>query len=202
MADSTTLKKNRAKPATYADIEALPENMVGEILFGVLHAHPRPAPRHGLAGAELAFELVGPFRRGIGGPGGWIFAIEPELHLGPHVVVPDLAGWRIERLPNFPATPYIEVAPDWLAEILSPSTQRADRTDKLNIYAEYGVGHCWYLDPVDKTLEIFTRVGDKWQIASTFKDADPVTAPPFEAHTFNLDALWEPEEDTSSKDRT
>jgi len=192
MADSNTLPKNKTKPATYADIEALPDNVVGEILFGVLHSHPRPAPRHGLAAIELGYELVGPFRRGNGGPGGWIFAAEPELHLGPHVVVPDLAGWRIDRLPNFPATPYIEVAPDWLAEILSPSTQRADRTDKLQIYAEYSVGHCWYIDPIDKTLEVFARVGDKWQIAATFKDADQVTAPPFAAHTFNLDALWEP----------
>lgn len=198
MADPDTLPKTRAKPATYADIEALPDNMVGEILFGVLHANPRPAPRHGLAGAELAYELVGPFRRGIGGPGGWIFAIEPELHLGSHVVVPDLAGWRIDRLPTLPSTPFFEIAPDWLAEILSPSTQRMDRTDKLKVYAQYGVGHCWYIDPIDKTLEVFARVGDKWQIAATFKDADQVAAPPFQALTFNLDALWEPE-DTSSE---
>ena len=198
MADPDTLPKTKAKPATYADIEALPENVVGEILFGVLHTHPRPAARHGVAAIELGYELVGPFRRGIGGPGGWIFATEPELHLMSHVVAPDLAGWRRDRLPNLPMTPFIEIAPDWIAEILSPSTQRVDRTDKLKIYAEFGVAYAWYLNPALKTLEVMTLVDGKWQITATFKDADQVAAPPFDSHTFSLDALWEPG-DTNSE---
>ena len=182
--------KAGARPATYADIEALPANMVGQIIFGVLHAHPRPAPRHSVAAHELGSELTGPFRRGRGGPGGWIFMVEPELHLGPHVVVPDIAGWRRERLTSFPTTAFVEAAPDWLAEILSPSTMRIDRTDKLTVYAEYGVKHCWYVDPAARTLEVPALTGGKWQIAATYKDADPVTAPPFEVHTFPLDVLW------------
>jgi Uma2 family endonuclease len=179
------------KPATYADIEALPPHVVGEILFGVLHTHPRPAPRHGVASFALGEEIGGPFqkRRG-GGPGGWIFMDEPELHLGPHTVVPDLAGWRRERLPKLPDTAYIETPPDWLCEVLSPSTQQADRTDKLAIYAAFGVRHCWYVDPIARTMEVFALQGDKWLLAATFKDADPVTAPPFEVHTFPLDVLW------------
>jgi Uma2 family endonuclease len=179
------------KPATYADIEALPPHVTGEILFGVLHAHPRPAPRHGLAAISLSDEIVGPFqkRRG-GGPGGWIFMIEPELHLGDDTVVPDLAGWRRERLPKLPDTAYIETPPDWLCEVLSPSTQQIDRTDKLAIYAAHGVGHCWYVDPTARTLEVFALQGEKWLRAAAFKNADPVTAPPFEVHTFPLDVLW------------
>jgi Uma2 family endonuclease len=180
----------REKPATYADIEALPPHMVGEILYGALHAHPRPNPRHARAAGRMTAELDGPFDRGRGGPGGWLFLPEPELHLGPHVVVPDLAGWRRERLPHLPDTAWIETPPDWVSEILSPSTQRIDRTDKLAIYAEFGVSHAWYVDPVARTLEVLTLTGGKWLIAATFKDAEPVAAPPYEIHTFALDILW------------
>jgi Uma2 family endonuclease len=180
----------KLSPATYADIEALPPNIVGEIAFGVLHTHPRPAPRHGLAASVVIAELGNPFQQGRGGPGGWLFIVEPELHLGPHTVVPDIAGWRDERLPELPDTAWIETPPDWVCEVLSPSTQRFDRTDKLAIYAAFGVGHCWYVDPITKTLEVFALTNGKWLLAATFKDADPVTAPPFEAHTFALDVLW------------
>jgi Uma2 family endonuclease len=184
------MRQAKTRPATYADIEALPENMVGEIIFGVLHAHPRPTPRHGVAAGELQAELSLPFRRGRGGPGGWIFIVEPELHLGHHVVVPDIGGWRRERLTPFPETAFIETPPDWLCEVLSPSTQQIDRTDKLAVYATYGVGYCWYVDPIARTLEVLALTGGKWLLAATFKDDDPVTAPPFEAHTFPLDVLW------------
>ena len=190
MADPDTLPKTKAKPATYADIEALPENMVGEILFGTLHSHPRPAPRHSRAAWRLNGELDGPFDRGRDGRGGWIFMPEAELHLGDHVIVPDISGWRRERPPRLPDTAAIDIPPDWLTEILSPSTQRADRTDKLAIYAEFGVAYAWYLDPALKTLEVMTLVDRKWQITATFKDGDSVTAAPFEAHTFPLDVLW------------
>lgn len=182
--------KQKAKPATYADIEALPPNRVGEIIFGVLHSHPRPAPRHAVAANAVGYEITGPFGRGTGGPGGWIFMVEPELHLGPHVVVPDIAGWKRERLTPFPETAFIETPPDWLCEVLSPPTQALDRTDKLTIYAEFGVKHCWYVDPIARTLEVFQLTGSKWTIAATFKDDDAVAAPPFEVHTFGLDGLW------------
>jgi hypothetical protein len=185
--------KPKARPATYADIEALPPTMVGEILFGALHTQPRPAPRHAVATHKLGVELDPPFGSGRGGPGGWIFMVEPELHLGPHVVVPDLAGWKRERLTPFPETAFIETPPDWLCEVLSPSTQAVDRTDKLAIYAAFGVGHCWYVDPIARTLEVLALAGGKWVIAATFKNDDAVTAPPFEVHTFNLDVLWVPE---------
>jgi Uma2 family endonuclease len=178
------------KPATYADIEALPPHVTGEILFGILHSHPRPAPKHAVASNALGAEVTGPYQRGRGGPGGWIFMDEPELHFDEHVIVPDLAGWRRERLPRLPDTAWIATPPDWVCKVLSPSTQRRDRTDKLAIYAAFGVRHCWYVDPTACTLEVFALQGDKWLLAATFKDADPVTAPPFEVHTFPLDVLW------------
>jgi Uma2 family endonuclease len=164
--------------------------VVGEIAFGVLHTHPRPAPRHGLAASVLGAELTTPFHRGHGGPGGWVFIDEPELHLGEHVLVPDIAGWRRERMPELPETAFFETCPDWICEVLSPSTQRFDRTDKLTIYAAFGIGHCWYIDPNARTLEVLALHDGKWLIAATFKDADRVAAPPFEVHPFALDALW------------
>jgi Uma2 family endonuclease len=182
--------KSKSRPATYADIEALPPHVTGEIVFGVLHTHPRPSPRHGLAANRLSQEVTGPFDFGRGGPGGWIFIVAPELHLGRHVVVPDISGWRQERLTTFPETAYIEAPPDWLCQVLSPTTQAFDRTDKLAVYAEFGVKHCWYVDPIAKTHEVFALTGGKWLLAATFKDADPVTAPPFEVHTFALDVMW------------
>ena len=176
--------------ATYADIEALPANMVGQILHGVLYAHPRPAPRHAQAYTRLVSEIDGLFDRGRGGPGGWRILAEPELHLGQHVVVPDIAGWRRERLPRLPDTAYIETSPDWVCEILSPSTARIDRTDKLSIYAEFKVGHCWLVDPDALTLEVFELLDARWLLHSTYKEADSVAAPPFAEHTFALDVLW------------
>lgn len=178
------------KQATYADIEALPPHVVGEIAFGVLHTHPRPALRHVRASSRLGIVLGNPFDLGRNGPGGLVFMDEAELHLGEHVLVPDIAGWRRERLQELPDTTYFETPPDWVCEVLSPSTQRFDRTNKLTIYAAFEVGHCWYIDPVDRTLEVLARQGNKWLITATFKDADRVAAPPFEAHTFDLDVLW------------
>ena len=179
------------RPATYADIEALPDNMVGQILFGMLHAHPRPAPRHARSATGLTSEIYGPFDRGRGGPGGWIILIEPEIHLGPHVVVPDIAGWRRTRLPKLPDKAYFEISPDWACEVLSPSTIRIDRTDKLAIYAEFGVSHVWLVDPDLRILEAFALTDGKWMLLTTLKDSDAVAIARFEEHQFSLDNLWD-----------
>jgi len=118
--------------ATYDDLLALPAHTIGQILFGVLHAHPRPAPKHAQASSTLGEVLGPPFKRGRGGPGGWLILDEPELHLGPHVIVPDLAGWRRERMPEMPVDKaHFEMAPDWVCEVLSVSTAPLDRGDKL-----------------------------------------------------------------------
>ncbi len=135
------------KLATYEDLFDLPEHIVGEIIHGQLITHPRPAPRHIVASSAIGDELVGPFQKGRGGPGGWWILDEPELHLGLDILVPDLAGWRRERLPTMPDTAFFTLPPDWICEVLSPGTARTDRADKMPIYAEYGVSFLWLIDP-------------------------------------------------------
>lgn len=176
--------------ATYADLEKVPPHLVAEIVDGVLETHPRPRPRHGGAANELGYELTGPFGRGKGGPGGWVFLPEPELHLGAHVVVPDLAGWRRERLPVEPETSYIETAPDWVCEILSPATERLDRGPKRRVYADARVPHLWLLDPKAKLLECFALAAGQWLLQATFQPGDEVRVEPFDAVGFPLDALF------------
>ena len=176
--------------ATYADLEAVPSHLVAEILGGELVTHPRPAPRHGSASSELGVELGSTFGRGRGGPGGWIFIDEPELHLGSHVTVPDIAGWRRERLLHLPDTSYFELAPDWICEVLSPSTVGYDRGIKRLIYAESGVKHLWYLDPIAKLLEVFRLEGHNWLLIGTAQTGEQVSLEPFDAISFPLDILF------------
>lgn len=178
------------REATYADLEAVPAHLVAEIIDGTLETHPRPRPRHAIAAAGLAGELAPPFGRGRGGPGGWIFMIEPELHFGRQVVVPDLAGWRRERLTSEPDTAFIETPPDWVCEILSPSTRRLDRGPKRRIYSEAGVGHLWLLDPGEGVLEAFALTGSQWLLLGTVQRGEPVSLPPFDAVSFPLDDLF------------
>ncbi|NOK10032.1 Uma2 family endonuclease [Corallococcus exercitus] len=179
------------KPANYADLEALPPNKVGELVNGELYASPRPASPHALAATHLGGELYGPFDRGRGGPGGWIILSEPELHLGKDVLVPDLAGWRRERVPRMPNVVGIKTAPDWLCEVLSPSTFRLDRARKLPIYAREGVKHVWLVEPLQRTLEVFRLEGSHYMLLGTHQDAEIVHAEPFEALSLELRVLWE-----------
>ena len=176
--------------ATYQDVLDAPAHRVAEIVGGTLHTHPRPAMPHALASSQLGTELGGAFGRSRGGPGGWWIIDEPELHLGEDILVPDLAGWRRERMPVYPDTAYVTLAPDWVCEVLSASTRRLDLHGKRPVYAREGVGHLWLVDPVDRTLEAFELREGQWVLIATAKDDDPVSVPPFEAITFGLDALW------------
>lgn len=179
------------KPATYADLEALPPHVVGQIIFGALYTHPRPVTRHVSGAHRLAVSLASPFEFGRDGPGGWIFLPEAELHLGPHVVVPDISGWRAERLPpDYLESKFLEVPPDWICEVLSPSTEDIDKSEKRRIYATYGVEHLWYIDPRSRQLEVFAGQDRNWLLTHTFIETDDVCAPPFEALTFPLRLLW------------
>jgi Uma2 family endonuclease len=179
------------RKVTYADIEALPPNVVGEILFGTLVTHPRPSPWHARAQSSLTYELEGPFNRGRGGPGGWTFLIEPELHLGADIVVPDIAGWKRERLDLKPDDVVVGTAPDWLCEILSPSTENYDRNEKRQIYARAGVSNIWLLDPRSRSLECFQLVAGRWLLTHTFTQQQIVSASPFESAQFTLSDLFD-----------
>jgi Uma2 family endonuclease len=168
-----------------------PEHMVAEILDGELVLSPRPALRHASVASVLAAELLLPFGRGRGGPGGWIILVEPELHFGKRVVVPDLAGWRRARMPAVPTRDaYTTIAPDWVCEVASRSTEKLDRHKKLPLYAEVGVGHAWLIRPVLRTVEVLRRVDDKWLTVGVYADDERVRAEPFEAIELDLADLW------------
>jgi Uma2 family endonuclease len=178
------------KRATYDDVLAAPPHVVAEIIDGVLETHPRPSLRHGLASSALGVRLGEAFQFGSTGPGGWIFIDEPELHLGPNILVPDIAGWRKERLSGLLDTAYIDIVPDWICEVLSASTEGRDRGAKRRIYAEAGVGHLWLLDPRFQLLEVFALSEGRWVLLGTWGSDDVVSAPPFDAISISLADLW------------
>lgn len=182
------------KPTAYELLEALPEGLTGEILNGQIYTQPRPAGAHAVAGSMLGAELIGPFRKGNGGPGGWWIINEPELHFvrDVEVAVPDLAGWRRERMPIPPEDHRFEIVPDWVCEILSPSTASKDRKIKLPVYAHYGVQYAWIVDPTARTLEVYRLNAGIWLESGRFAAAEQVAAPPFEAVSIDLKALWLP----------
>lgn len=182
---------SRRPAATYEDLLAVPDHLVAEILDGELYTSPRPAPRHADASTGLGGALRGPFDRGRGGPGGWRILSEPELHLGPDVIVPDLAGWRRERLPQLPAEAYFPTAPDWVCEVVSPSTAAIDRVKKLAIYARESVSHAWLVDPIAQTVEAFRLDAGRWTLVGTWAGTDIVRAEPFEALDLDLTLLWD-----------
>jgi Uma2 family endonuclease len=190
----------RRRRATYADLEAAPPNKVAELIRGTLHVMPRPAPRHAHAASALGAKLGNPFGFGEGGPGGWWILDEPELHFPDpapetpgdvEAVVPDLAGWRRARMPELPDTPYFTLAPEWICEVLSKSTEDVDRDEKMPLYAREGVAHAWLVDPIARTVEVYTLGrGGRWSRPEVHSDRARVRLPPFEAVELDLSVLW------------
>jgi hypothetical protein len=180
-------KKRRA---TYQDVIDSPAHMVAEIIGGELRLSNRPATPATAAASALGEELGPPFKRGRGGPGGWLILDEPELHLGDDILVPDLAGWRRERMPLLPDAAFLTLAPDWICEVLSKSTERTDRTEKMPIYAASGVRHAWLIDPRRKTLEAYRLRKGAWTLIATYKDSDRAPIEPFHAIELDLGVLW------------
>ncbi|HOW76636.1 MAG TPA: Uma2 family endonuclease [Candidatus Competibacteraceae bacterium] len=176
----------------YEQLLALPESVVGEIIAGQLYTQARPAGRHTLAHSGLHGEIDGPFQKGRGGPGNWWILIEPEIHFvrDQEVVVPDLAGWRRERMPTLPEDHRFEITPDWVCEVLSPSTARKDRALKMPLYARFGVPDLWLLDPMARTLEAFELRDGHWVLEVVFQNEEMVAAAPFAAAPFSLAVLW------------
>jgi Uma2 family endonuclease len=140
----------------------------------------------------LGGELYGLFQKGRGGPGGWWIIDEPELHFvrDTEVLVPDIAGWRRERMPALPDDHRFEVVPDWVCEVLSSNTQKSDRIAKMKVYARYGVAYLWLVDPLAKILETYALSESQWTVTGLYQDQDEVSAPPFEAVAIGLDDLW------------
>jgi Uma2 family endonuclease len=180
------------RQALYDAYCAVPEHQRAEIIDGTLYVLPRSAPRHANATTALGSELHGAFQRGRGGPGGWWILFEPELQLlDLEPMSPDIAGWRVERMPALPETAYFTLAPDWICEVLSKSTETVDRTKKLPIYAAHGVAHVWLIDPIAKTLEVHSLGDDRrWRDVRIYEGDARVRAEPFAAIELDLSALW------------
>jgi Uma2 family endonuclease len=182
-------KQRAGGKATYQDVIDAPEHMIAEILNGELVLSPRPAKPHAFTHTALTTWTHGRFGRG-GSAGGWLILLEPEIHLGDNVVVPDLGGWRLERSPGAEdEEAYFRLPPDWACEVLSRSTERYDRAYKLGIYAEHGVDHVWFVHPLRRTLEVLRRQGRDWVI-SIHKDDQVVRAEPFDGFELELATLW------------
>lgn len=179
----------KKKRATYQDVIDAPENMIAEIIDGELHLSNRPKGPATSVAFRVALELGPPFDRGSGGPGGWIILVEPELHFGDEVLVPDLAGWRVERLPVIPEG-YFDVPPDWVCEVLSRSTEKRDRVEKMRSYATAGVSYAWLVHPHRRTLEAFRLHDGNWLTVAMLKDDERARVEPFGAIELDLAKLW------------
>jgi len=181
-----------ARKMPYELLLELPENVVGEIINGQLYTQPRPAKPHALACASLEIDIGSAYHKGRGGPGGWWIIVEPEIHFvrDREVLVPDLAGWRRERLSSMTGDHRFEVVPDWICEILSPSTARDDRLTKMPVYARYGVSHLWLVDPLAHSLEAFALEQGRWVIVGLYGDQETAKIPPFQEIDLQLTELW------------
>jgi len=182
----------KQKQAGYEDVLAAPAHMVAEVLNGEVVLSPRPAYRHANATSAI---LAGVFpyarRSGDDGPSGWWILVEPELHFGRQIMVPDLAGWRRERLPEIPDVAYLDIAPDWVCEVASPSTRRIDRMVKSGLYLEHGVAWMWLVTPTEELVEVFRAHEGQWLLAATAVGPEPARLPPFDAIELDIGRWWE-----------
>jgi Uma2 family endonuclease len=177
----------------YEQLMNLPENVTGEIINGELYTFTRPAGPHVSASSVLGMDIGSAYHRGRGGPGGWWILVEPEIHFvrDSEVLVPDIAGWRRERMPVLPQDHRFEVVPDWVCEVLSPSTYKKDRVIKMKVYAQYGVAYLWLIDPVARILEAYALDNGHWTVTGLYQGQDEVSVAPFDAIVIALADLWE-----------
>jgi len=182
--------------ATYEDLMEVPDIKVAELIDGELIVSPRPASPHALAATVLGSDLTGSFHGppGSSAPGGWWILLEPELHFGQDVLVPDWAGWRREHMPVFPKVAFFTLAPDWVCEVISPSTARVDRALKMQRYAAAGVAYLWIVDPLVQTLETYRLEAGRWVVTATHAGDTAVRAEPFDAVELRVGRWWVPDE--------
>jgi Uma2 family endonuclease len=179
------------KPPTIADIDALPSHVKGEIIEGVLYTMTRPRGPHQSTALGIGAELRDPFQRGRGGPGGWWILPEPGIEL-PNTpeIAPDLAGWRRERLPALPEDDAIRVVPDWVCEILSPSTRRHNVLVKKPYYARIGVPHHWLVDRAARAITAYRLESGHWVEIGVWGDETEARIAPFEEIALDVSSWW------------
>lgn len=183
------------KLATYEDLLKLSEDVRAEVIAGQVVTSPTPLPKHSKAQGAVRRFVGGPFDDddGHGGPGDWWIFVEVDVRLGPYDIVrPDLAGWRRERLPDPGGLRPIEVVPDWVCEVLSPSTAAHDRVTKSRLYAECGVTHYWVVDAEARTLEAFELAERRWLLAGTYDERATARIAPFAAIELPIGRLFLP----------
>jgi Uma2 family endonuclease len=180
------------RPATLADLDALPTTWRGEIIDGELHAFPRPSFTHANFEGSVLENLRSPFQRGRGGPGGWWIITEPGIQLARSPEFsPDLGGWRKTRMPHPPRTGPVTVVPDWICEVLSPSTRNHDLVKKRRFYAEIGVAFLWYIDPPARALTVSKLQDGRWVELGVHGPDEKIRAEPFDAIEIDLAVWWE-----------
>ncbi len=197
------------KVYTYEDILALDEKLHAELLDGMIYIDgvplgsvvptvgmaPAQLPRHAKSQRVLGKIIGGPFDddHGDGGPGGWWIFIEVDVLLASGTVRPDLSGWRRERLPQPDVRP-IATRPDWVCEIISPTSIRQDRVAKRRAYAKAGIPHYWIVDPDARTLEALELQSDRWLEVGTWSEGDVARIAPFEPVEVPVGRLFLPPE--------
>lgn len=179
---------------TYADLEAVPPHLVAEMVDGELYTHARPAPPHGYAQTEVIAWTRWLFDDGRGGPGGWWIFTEPEVRFRSDICVPDIAGWRKSNMPELPQTSYFTRVPDWVCEVLSPSTASFDRVKKMRVYTRERVEYVWLLSPLERTLEAYQWSEGRYALVDAYADDERVRVPPFEQVELELERLWVPKQ--------
>jgi Uma2 family endonuclease len=187
------MSRQARRLATADELAHLPEGIAAEVIHGAVVERAAPSAEHGDAQSQLAVLIKGPFQRrpGRGGPGGWWILTEVEVELSTHEVYrPDLVGWRRERMPERPTGRPVRVRPDWVCEVLSPTTAKNDLVDKLRTLHACGVPHYWIVDPEHETLTVLRWTPDGYLTAMTAKRGDRVHAEPFGEIELPVGALF------------
>jgi Uma2 family endonuclease len=186
------LRRDLGRPATLADLEALPPHLKGEIIDGELYVQPRPRAAHANVEGGIVEDLRGPYHRGLGGPGGWWILPEPGIEApGSPEFSPDVAGWRRERMPKLPEGAPIRVVPDWICEVLSPTTRGYDQVTKRRFYPRIGVEWLWYVDVEARSVTVSRLAGEKWIEVAVHGDDEKVRLEPFASVEIELASWWE-----------
>jgi hypothetical protein len=175
----------RPSGAIYDDVIAAPRNLVAEIVEGRLYGTHRAPLRLSLVASAVGRVLDSSERDR------WWILPKAEIHLGDNVLVPDLSGWRRERLPEIPDAPWMSIVPDWTCEVmLSPSAERLDRVVKMPFYAHEGVACVWLVKPLTRTLEVYWRDGSSWSLIDVRSGDGIIRVEPFDELEWDLGRLW------------